>query len=326
MSLLISRTPLRISLLGGGTDYPSFYTEHSGRVLSFSIDKYNYLILRRLPPFFKYKNKIVYSIVEETDSIDEIQHPVIREALKYYKIEGVELIHHGDLPAGGGLASSSAFTVGLINILYRFMGQKVLSPKLLASEAIFVERHLLGERVGSQDQVCVSYGGLNKIDFFTSEDDFEFEVHPLLVPIHKIKNLEQHLMLFHTGVSRVKIASEVAKTYNTNTDLKPLIEYVDAGVKAIQHDNPKLIGELLEVSWELKKSLSSSVTNDKIDEIYQRGKKMGVIGGKLLGAGGGGFFLFCLPPERRAALLEEFSDLVHIPFSIESTGSTILLD
>lgn len=324
--MIISRTPYRISLLGGGTDYPQWYKEHGGQVLSFTIDKYCYIFFRKLPTFFDFKNKIIYSKVETTNSVEEIQHPVVREALKYYNIEGVELSHHGDLPARGGLGSSSAFTVGLVNILYFYTGNYKPHQKLLASEAIHIERNLLGERVGNQDQVAVAFGGLNRISFFSSEDDsFEFNVEPTILPIQKIKNLENHLVLFFTGVKRQQIASSIAESYDKSISMAPLADYVESGVKALQRDNPTFIGELLELSWEHKKSLSPSTSNEHLDNIYERAKKSGAIGGKLLGAGGGGFFLFCIEPEKRANLLREFSDLTHIPFKIEFTGSEVIL-
>jgi D-glycero-alpha-D-manno-heptose-7-phosphate kinase len=325
--MIISRTPYRISLLGGGTDYKEWFQVHGGKVLSFTIDKYCYLLFRRLPTFFPFSNKIIYSKFETTNTVEEIQHPVVREVLKYYQVEGVELTHHGDLPAGGGLGSSSSFTVGMVNIMYSFSGGYKPHPKLLASEAIFIERSLLGERVGNQDQVSVAFGGLNVIDFFSSADSgFEFEVDPILIPVQRIKNLEKHLMLFYTGVPRKTTASTIASTYNMKEDLHRLSTYVDAGVKAIKQDNPKLLGELLELSWEFKKSLSPNVTNDQLDTLYDRAKKTGVIGGKLLGAGGGGFFLFCIDPSDRPKLLEEFKDLIHIPFTIEFTGSEVIVN
>lgn len=322
--MILSKTPYRISLLGGGTDYPSWYRNHGGKVLSFTIDKYCYIFFRKLPSFFPFQNKIVYSRCEEVNSIDEIQHPVVKETLKYYQVQGVEISHHGDLPAGGGLGSSSAFTVGMVNIMYLLTGGYRPHPKLLASEAIHIERNLLGEKVGNQDQVAVAFGGLNQIEFFSSEDDFEFNVTPVLIPIQRIKNLESHLMLFFTGVIRKKIAGEIAETY-TDIDMGILSEYVEAGVNALKNDNPTLIGELLELSWEHKKRLSPETTNEELNSIYRRGKKAGAVGGKLLGAGGGGFFLFCVPPESRAKVLSELSELVHVPFRIDFTGSEIIL-
>ena len=195
MSLIISKTPYRVSLLGGGTDYPHWYRQHEGRVLSFTIDKYCYIFLRKLPQFFSFKNKIVYSKFETVDNLEDIQHPVVREVLKYFSVDGVELYHHGDLPAGAGLGSSSSFTVGMVNLMYRFTGGHRPHPKLLASEAIHIERNLLGEKVGNQDQVAVAFGGLNQIKFFPSDDDFEFSVEPVLAPLQKIRSLEEHLML-----------------------------------------------------------------------------------------------------------------------------------
>jgi len=324
--MIISRTPYRVSLLGGGTDYPSHYRIHGGKVLSFTINKYCYILLRKLPDFFPFKNKVIYSKVECTQTVEEIQHPVVREALKYYQTEGIELFHHADIPAGGGLGSSSAFTVGMVNVMYNFTGGYTPHPKLLASEAIHIERNLLNERVGNQDQVAVAFGGLNKIEFFLNQDeDFEFEVSPILVPLQKVKNLERHLLLFFTGVTRKKIASEVAKTYDPEVDMRVLTEYVDAGIRALQNDNPVLVGELLERSWEHKKRLSPETTNPQLDELYLRAKKAGAVGGKLLGAGGGGFFLFCVPPEKTASVMVALRDLVHIPFSIEFSGSQIIL-
>jgi len=263
--------------------------------------------------------------METTNTPEEIQHPVVRGVLQYYQVNGVEVFHHGDLPAGGGLGSSSAFTVGMVNAMYNLTGGYQPHPKLLASEAIHIERNVLGEKVGNQDQVAVAFGGLNKISFFQSGDDgFEFEVEPVLAPLQKIRNLENHLLLIFAGL-RPKIASDVASSYDPKVDMSILTEYVDAGVKALHADNPVMIGELLDLSWQHKKKLSPATTTDEIDALYEQGLKAGAVGGKLLGAGGGGFFLFCVPPEKRQSLVSALHDYIQIPLKLEFFGSRVVV-
>ncbi|MCM8786236.1 MAG: kinase [Candidatus Omnitrophica bacterium] len=322
--MVITRTPFRISFFGGGTDYPSWYRHNKGAVLTATIDKYCYISCRYLPPFFEHKHRIVYSIIENVKEIEEIKHPAVRGILKYLNIDfGVEIHHDGDLPARTGLGSSSSFTVGLLNALYALLG-KMKSKEQLAKEAIYVEQEILKENVGCQDQIEVAYGGLNKITFLP---DDSFVVESVILPPGKKDEFEKHLLLYFTGISRY--ASEIAKEQiknieNKKYELKILHEMVDEGIKIlIGNSELKDFGKLLDEAWRLKRTLSDKVSNPVIDEIYERAKKAGALGGKLLGAGGGGFMLFFAPPELHQKIKEEIKGL-FVPFKFENQGSQII--
>ncbi|HOK57137.1 MAG TPA: kinase [bacterium] len=322
--MVITRTPFRISFFGGGTDYPSWYRYNKGAVLTTSIDKYCYITCRYLPPFFEHKHRIVYSIIETVKEIDEIKHPAVRGVLKYLNIDfGVEIHHDGDLPARTGLGSSSSFTVGLLNALYALLG-KMKSKEELAKEAIYVEQKILKENVGCQDQIEVAFGGLNKITFLP---DDSFIVEPLILPPGKKEDFEKHLLLYFTGISRYasEIASEQIKNIeNKKYELKILHEMVEEGIKILVGNSEiKEFGKLLDEAWRFKRSLSDKVSNPFIDEIYEKAKKAGAIGGKLLGAGGGGFMLLFAPPELHQKIKEEIKGL-FVPFKFENQGSQII--
>jgi D-glycero-alpha-D-manno-heptose-7-phosphate kinase len=323
--MIISRTPFRISFFGGGTDYPVWYKENSGAVLSTTIDKYCYLTVRYLPPFFLHKHRIVYSIIENVKYVSEIQHPAVRALLEFCKIDkGMEIHHNGDLPARSGLGSSSSFTVGLLHSLYALKGS-IVSKCQLAKEAIKVEREILRENVGSQDQVAVAYGGFNKIIF---DKDDHFRVEPVTLHKEKLQQLQNHLMLIFTGLSRT--ASEVAEEQINNTphkkkDLAAIQETVEEAVKILSQDRDiKEFGKLLHESWKIKKSLTKKITNLTIDNIYDKALRSGAVGGKLLGAGGGGFILLFVPPERQADVKEALRELLEVKFCFENAGSQIV--
>jgi D-glycero-alpha-D-manno-heptose-7-phosphate kinase len=323
--MIISKTPFRISFFGGGTDYPAWYQENSGAVLSTTIDKYCYISIRYLPPFFDHKHRIVYSVVENVKHINEIQHPVARELLRLFKIDkGVEIHHDGDLPARSGLGSSSAFTVGMLNVLYALQGS-IISKDRLAKEAIRVERDILAENVGSQDQVAVAFGGFNKIIF---HNDHNFKLEPMTLQKEKVKLLQNHLMLVFTGFSR--IASEIASEQIKNTaerkkELTEMRHMVDHAITILNSDTNILeFGQLLNEAWKLKKNLSSKISNPELDKIYDTALRYGATGGKLLGAGGGGFMLFFVPPEKRQAVRDGLNDFIEVKFAFESDGSQII--
>lgn len=323
--MIISRTPFRISFFGGGTDYPAWYKENAGAVFSTTIDKYCYISCRRLPPFFEYKHRIVYSKYEHINNIDEIVHPAIREVFRFMDVkEGLEIHHDGDLPARSGLGSSSAFTVGLLHALYALKG-KMITKKRLALEAIHIEQEMIKENVGSQDQMSAAFGGLNKIEF---SGNHNIEVRPVTISESRLKELESHLMLFFTGFSR--LASEVAKDKisqipNKKKELNALHGMVDEAIN-ILNGNCSLIdfGKLFHESWKIKKSLSDKVSNSHINDIYELAIKAGAIGGKILGAGGGGFILFFIRPQERDKLQEALAPLLYVPFRFENTGSQII--
>ena len=323
--MIISRTPFRISFFGGGTDYPVWYKEHGGAVLSTTIDKYTYLNCRYLPPFSGNKYKIVWSEIEVVNDINEIKHPVVREVLKYLDIsEGMEIHNSADLPAWSGIGSSSSFTVGLLNALYTLRGH-LPSKRQLAVDAIHVERNLLKEGGGLQDQVAAAFGGFNKIVF---GGENEFEVIPMALQKQRIDNLQNYLMLFFTGISRLgtKIAAEQIKnTPNKNAELQKMADLVKDAEKILYGQNGiEDFGHLLHETWQLKRSLTGSISSEGIDEIYEIARNAGALGGKLLGAGGGGFMLFFVRPEYQEAVKSALSKLVHVPFKFEYSGSQII--
>jgi D-glycero-alpha-D-manno-heptose-7-phosphate kinase len=323
--MIISRTPFRISFFGGGTDYPSWYREHGGAVLVTSINKYCYLTCRYLPPFFEHKFRIIYSKIENCLTVDEIQHPSAREVLRYLNMErGLEIHHDADLPARSGIGSSSAFTVGLLHALHALQG-RIVSKHELAMESIHLEQDVLKETVGSQDQISTAYGGLNLIQFHRNG---EIGVTPIVTAAERIRELNNHLMLFYTGIKRT--ASDVADSYvpqiqDRQRQLQLLKELVDESLSILNSGNDiRAFGELLHEAWQIKRSLSAKVSNAEVDAVYEVAHKKGALGGKLLGAGGGGFFLLFAPPEAQQRIRETLDQLIHVPFSFESAGSQII--
>jgi D-glycero-alpha-D-manno-heptose-7-phosphate kinase len=323
--MIISRTPYRISFLGGGTDYPAWYRQHGGSVLGVTIDKYCYLTCRYLPPFFEHRYRVVYSIIESCRTVDEIRHPAVREVLRFLNMQrGVEVHHDGDLPARSGIGSSSAFTVGLLHALYALQG-RMPTKHQLATEAVHVEQDRLRETVGSQDQVLAAYGGLNQLCF---QPTGEISVRPITVSRERIQQLNDHLMLFYTGIKRT--AADVARTYVENVDgrkrqLRIMRDLVEEGVALLNSDKEiGLFGELLHEGWQVKRSLSERVSNDAVEEIYARALGAGAMGGKLLGAGGGGFLLLFVAPEDQPRVRETLCQLIHVPFEFDFSGSQII--
>jgi D-glycero-alpha-D-manno-heptose-7-phosphate kinase len=324
--MIITRTPLRVSFFGGGTDYPAWFRENGGAVLATTIDKYLYLHCRYLPPFFDFKSRIVWSKIEQVQQPSEIAHPAIRGVLEWMKIgEGVEIHHHGDLPARTGLGSSSSFSVGLLHALHALRGELV-SKRKLAEEAIFVEQQVLQENVGVQDQIQSAFGGLNRIDIRT---DGSFEVTPLVVRAERLAGLQKHLLLLYPGLSRTasEIAAEQVATVGAKTaELKAMREMVDQGEKIlVDTGDLREFGRLLDESWKLKRSLSSKIAPGFVNEIYDVARQAGADGGKLLGAGGGGFMLIFVTPDKRASVLKSLQKLLPVPFQFERGGTQIVL-
>jgi D-glycero-alpha-D-manno-heptose-7-phosphate kinase len=323
--MIISRTPFRISFLGGGTDYPAWYRRYGGSVLVTTIDKYCYLSCRYYPPFFEHKFRIVYIQSENCKTVDDISHPAVREILHYLKWKrGLEIHHVADLPARGGMGSSSSFTVGLVHALYGLRGQ-LLSKKQLAMESIHIEQSILCETVGSQDQVAAAYGGFNHVRF---AENGEVTVKPLTLSQERLRELESCLMLFYTGIKRT--ASAVAQSYINHIEekedqMRTMMAMVEEGI-AILSSNRDItnFGKLLDEAWQVKRSFSHQVSNSSIDEIYANAISAGAIGGKLAGAGGGGFIVLFVPPERRGRVRETLNGLVNVPFKFEGSGSQII--
>lgn len=324
--MIISRAPFRVSFFGGGTDYPSWYREHGGAVLSTSINKYCYITCRYLPPFHDFKYLVRYYKREEAQALADIQHPSVRECLRLMEIgRGVDIVHHADLPARSGLGSSSTFTVGLLHALHA-LRHEMPSKRQLAMNAICVEQERIGENVGSQDQTAAAFGGLNRIDFGGTR---EIAVTPLILPPERLERLQDHVMLFFTGFART--ADEVAKeqisrmTQNA-AGLKAMHQMVDEAQAALLSKEDRLLdfGKMLHEQWMIKRGLSSRVTTSAIDDMYQAGLKAGAVGGKLLGAGGGGFLMLFVPPERQAAVQATLGKLLYVPSRFDYLGSQII--
>jgi D-glycero-alpha-D-manno-heptose-7-phosphate kinase len=323
--MIISRTPFRISFFGGGTDYPAWYRKHGGAVLATTIDKYCYITCRNLPPFFEHRYCVIYSKMEYCQTVGEIAHPAVREVLRYLNYDrGVEIHHDGDLPARSGMGSSSAFTVGLLHALYALKGQ-IASKQQLANESIYIEQDLLRETVGSQDQVLAAYGGLNHISFLPNG---EVSVKPVTIAPERMRELNSHLMLFYTGIKRT--ASNIAESYVNGIEerkrqLRLMKELVEESVSILNsNQNITGFGELLHEAWQAKRSLSSSVSNPDVDELFDLAMSAGAIGGKLTGAGGGGFLLLFVPPERQRQVREKLNKLIYVPIKFEFSGSQII--
>jgi D-glycero-alpha-D-manno-heptose-7-phosphate kinase len=323
--MIISRTPYRVSFFGGGTDYPAWYREQGGAVLSAAIARYCYLTCRWLPPFFDHKSRIVYSVIESVARMEDIQHPAVRESLLHLGIrDGIEIHHDGDLPKMTGLGTSSSFTVGLLHALHALRGE-FRSKMQLAVEAIHIERDRCGDRVGSQDQVCAAFGGLNHIRF--APDD-EIVVAPVPLPAGRMKEFEDSLLLFFTGFSRY--SSDVAGEQLMNIprkkrELTEMAAMVDDGLALLATGGDLSdFGRLLHESWMLKRSLSPKISSPEIDAMYELARKAGALGGKITGAGGGGFLLLFVEPDRREAVRNALSHLLHVPFDLDHAGSQII--
>ena len=323
--MIISRTPFRISFLGGGTDYPRWYLRRGGQVLATTINKYCYITCRYKPPLVAHRIRLAYNRIEDCQSIDEIEPPVIRGVLRVLELdEALEIHHDADLPGRSGIGSSSSFTVGLLQALHALKGEMV-SKRQLAEEAIHVEREILRETVGSQDQTLAAHGGLQHIAFFP---DGRIVVRPLTIPHDRREELNGHVMLFYTRIKRT--ASEVAASYVESLETKaPVLErlhaMVDEGIEILNGDDDiTRFGELLDESWQSKRSLSHLTSNTRVDEIYEAARSAGALGGKLTGAGGGGFMLLFAPPHRHEAIRESLRGLPYVPVTFESSGSQVI--
>lgn len=327
--MIISRTPHRISFFGGGTDYPSWYREHGGIVVGTAIDKYSYIIVRELPRFFEHRHRVVYSRIENINCFDEINHPAVRETLKFLNYEhGISVSHDADIPARSGMGSSSTFTVGLLSALRELMSLPEITPHDLALQAIHVEQERIRENVGSQDQMFAAHGGFNKIEF---SRDGSIQVMPLAVDRDVLTQICGNCLLFFTGIARnaSDIAAEQIKNTARNArELESLSSLAREAINALERPEPDLdgFGKLLNETWKLKRSLSDKVTNAHIDELYRSALNNGAIGGKLLGAGGGGFMLFYAPQQEHARLRKALEKFICIPFAPDFTGSRIIFN
>jgi D-glycero-alpha-D-manno-heptose-7-phosphate kinase len=323
--MIITRTPYRISFFGGGTDYPGWFRDHGGAVLATTINRYCYIHCRSLPPFFDHKSRIVWSRIETVMEHSKIAHPSIRAVLETFQIrQGMEIHHHGDLPARSGLGSSSAFTVGLLNAIHGMQG-RLVGKHVLAQEAIYVEQEVLQENVGVQDQIQTAYGGFNRVVIARNGS---FDVHPVALSVDRLKDLEERLLLFYTGVSRTasSIASaQVAAIPDRTRELTKLASLVDLGAATLcSSGDLRDFGRLLHEGWCIKKSLTEQIAPPFIEEIYDAAVAAGAAGGKLLGAGGGGFMLFYVEPSHRTAVLRALERLLVVPFEFERQGTHVV--
>jgi D-glycero-alpha-D-manno-heptose-7-phosphate kinase len=322
--IIISKTPFRISFFGGGTDFPDYFNSFGGKVLSSSIDKYAYVTLRDLPPYFNHKTQITYSRIERVSELKEIEHPLVRETLKFKGINSVHVVYDADVPAQSGLGTSSSFAVGLLNCISAYQ-KKSINKYQLAEEAILLERKLCNEAGGYQDQIAASFGGFNTIEFSSSG----FKVKKINIIKTRLQQLNENLLLFFTGFSR--LSSTVSTHHNNNivknyNELNKMKSLVDDALKIIENNELNLdtFGILLHDAWVLKKSFSSHVSNSLIDEIYFKALKAGALGGKILGAGGGGFILLYVNKKNRDNVIYQLKDLVQVPFTFEDLGTRII--
>ena len=321
--MLITRTPFRVSFFGGGTDYYEYFSQYGGSVLSTTIDKYCYLSIRNLPPFFEHKSQLTYSKIERFNEPSEIQHPLVRAALEYMPTERIQIAYDADLPACSGIGSSSSFAVGLLQSLHA-LRDEYPDRMTLAKEAIHLERVLCNEGGGVQDQIAAAFGGLNRINF--TKDGYE--VKPLEISPERRDEFQNNLILLFTGFTRFStiIATEQQNRISaTLSQLHEMKGLVDTAENILTKGNIDDFGRLLDHTWLLKRSLSNHISTPQIDEMYGKARQNGALGGKILGAGGGGFMLLYVPREKQEHLLSCFSDLKVIPFKFENEGTKIIM-
>lgn len=322
--MIITKTPFRMSFFGGGTDMEEFFREYGGAVLSTTFDKYCYVNVRHLPRFFDYSTELTYSKMERVSNVNDIQHPAIRNAMEMLDMHEIRLTYEADLPARSGLGTSSSFAVGMLNAFYALKG-KYADKKKLADDAIYLERILCNEAGGWQDQIAASFGGFNRINF--SADGYD--VLPVIISPERKQQLNNNLMMFFTGFTRfsseVQIANAATKVDKT-AQLKEMLSLVDDAENVLTNKNADLneFGRLLDHTWRLKRQTGAAVSTNSIDGLYEKGIKAGALGGKLLGAGGGGFLVFYVEPEYQAAVKEEMSDLLYVPFEFENGGTRVI--
>lgn len=323
--MIITKTPFRISFFGGGTDMEDYFKINGGAVLSTTFDKYCYVNVRHLPRFFDYSTELSYSKTERVTDVNDIQHPAIREVMKMLNMHEIRLTYEADLPARSGLGTSSSFVVGMLNAFYALKG-KYADKKKLADEAIYLERVLCNEVGGWQDQIAASYGGFNRINFGPDG----YEVFPVIISPERKIQLNNNLLMFFTGFTRFSSDVQKANTANNiickRNILKQMYNLVDEAEQILTNKNQDLddFGRLLDITWNLKKQMGSSVSTNNIDRLYIKGIEAGALGGKLLGAGGGGFLVFYVQPKKQKDVKEAMNGLMHIPFTFENSGTRII--
>jgi len=341
--MIVTKTPFRISLFGGGTDYPAWYKKHGGMVISMAIPYHCYVMIRPMPDFSHCRYRISYTTIEETDSLNDIKHPTVRETLRAMNVDSLQVYHDSDLPARRGLGTSSAFTVGLIAAISQAQGRTsniwhhdsdVLMN--LAKMAIHIEREKVWDTVGDQDQLATTLGGLRHYEWLPDDwlSDGAVKVTNLITPdssyIRKmaLNDMIKHLALYPTTQTRSGTGSQVAKTYTFDPDIMARIhDLAREGLAAISQPqpDPKAIGQLISQTWFAKRNLSPSVTSDKIDGAYMRAMEAGAYGGRLIGAGGGGYMLLVAPPDRHETIGQAVGSQ-PVPVRLEKKGCRVILD
>lgn len=321
--MIITQTPFRMSFFGGGTDFPGFYNEHGGAVISTSFDKYCYVNVRHLPRFFDYSTELSYARTERVTDVNEIEHPAIREAMKYLDMHEIRLTYEADLPARSGLGTSSSFAVGMLNAFYALKG-KYADKRKLADDAIYLERELCRESGGVQDQIAASFGGFNRINFSAEG----YTVDPIIISPQRKKTLNDNLMLFFTGFSRfsseIQVSTEGAMKDKTAQLLEMYSLVDDAEKILVSKCDLSEFGRLLDHTWKLKRGITSKISTDSIDGLYQTAIKAGALGGKLLGAGGGGFLLFYVEKDKQEQVRKALDNLLYVPFEFENGGTRVI--
>lgn len=325
--MIITKTPFRMSFFGGGTDMEDFFLENGGAVISTTFDKYCYVIVRHLPPFFDYRTELSYAKTERVKEINEIVHPAIKNAMEMLDMKDIRLTYEADLPARSGLGTSSSFAVGMLNAFYCLKG-KYSDKRKLANDAIYLERVLCNEAGGWQDQIAASFGGFNRINFNT---DGTYDVLPIIIHPERKRQLDDNLVMFFTGFTRFSsdIQKENAKG-NSKVDKTALklkmLELVDEAEAILtdKHRDLDDFGRLLDQTWKLKRKSGNAISTNAIDELYSKGIEAGALGGKLLGAGGGGFLVFYVQPENKEKVIQAMSDLLYVPFHFEDGGTQVI--
>ena len=321
--MIITQTPFRMSFFGGGTDFPDFYREHGGAVISTTFDKYCYVNVRHLPRFFDYSTELSYAKTERVNQVEDIEHPAIREAMKQLNMHEIRLTYEADLPARSGLGTSSSFAVGMLNAFYALKG-KYADKRKLADDAIYLERVLCKESGGIQDQIAASFGGMNRINFSAEG----YTVNPVIISPDRKNLLNHNLMLFFTGFSRFSSDIQTAAEKNLKCKQNQLLEMLtlvnDAEKVLTSKTDLEEFGRLLDYTWRLKRGITDKVSTDSIDAVYSKALQAGAIGGKLLGAGGGGFLLFYVNPDKQENVRKALENLLYVPFEFENGGTRVI--
>lgn len=321
--MIITQTPFRMSFFGGGTDFPEFYKEHGGAVISTTFDKYCYVNVRHLPRFFDYSTELSYAKTERVTDVNDIVHPAIREAMKFLNMHEIRLTYEADLPARSGLGTSSSFAVGMLHAFYALKG-KYADKRKLADEAIYLERVLCKESGGVQDQIAASFGGFNRINFSQNG----YTVDPIVISPERKKQLNQNLVLFFTGFSRfssdIQVSTQSAMKDKTAQLLEMYSLVDDAEQILVSKQDLNEFGKMLDHTWKLKRGITNKISTDSIDGLYQKAIQAGATGGKLLGAGGGGFLLFYVELDKQEKVRKALENLLYVPFEFEDAGTRII--